>query len=121
MDGEWEFYFGKFDKEDLETTNAIPLDSCSKESCIFESVLGVWDEHVKDSPNPEKGYGTYHLKILSNTEQAISLKINTINSVRDVYVNGRLISSRIVVQNSLEAFFVDLACLCILGEKNLTL
>ena len=93
LDGEWKFYWGKFCKEDLETGNAIPFDSCPKESSVFENVPGVWDEYAKDSPNPEKGYGTYHLKILSNTEQTFSVKVNTINSVRDVYVNGKLVSS----------------------------
>jgi signal transduction histidine kinase len=93
LDGEWKFYWGKFCKEDLETGNSIPFDSCPKESSVFENVPGVWDEYAKDSPNPEKGYGTYHLKILSNTEQTFSVKVNTINSVRDVYVNGKLVSS----------------------------
>ena len=94
LDGEWEFYLDKFclfSEEIIDSSTT--LDTCKVQDRIYTKIPGYWDEYRTNSTFPEKGYGTYRLIIHSKDSTSFALKMNTVYSARDVYINGKKVSS----------------------------
>ncbi len=87
LDGEWEFYWGKF----LDPTSiTTPID--------FISVPSSWNGHNiatnTDTPHiiDGDGYATYKLKILTKRTSGLSLQLPTMGTAYKFFVNGKLLT-----------------------------
>src|SRR5690625_4463125 len=82
LDGEWNFY---------PNTWLIDLQNERKESAQPITVPGSWDEILQNETDSIFGYGSYHLKILvdSNDDSTYTLQVPSVRSSSELYVNGR--------------------------------
>ncbi|WP_341299287.1 ATP-binding protein [Lysinibacillus sp. FSL H8-0500] len=83
LDGEWLFYPSQWLMEQEQQSN----------QSTYLHVPGGWDKVVQEERNPY-GYGSYRLHILVNPEETTtySIRVPSIRSASEVYVNGRLLA-----------------------------
>ncbi len=88
LDGEWEFYWQKF----LQPIQFIGPNPPSPTG--FVKVPLSWNTFsYQGEPIGGKGYGTYHLKIISNTfPSVLTFDINSISTSYIMYINGNEVS-----------------------------
>lgn len=87
LNGEWEFYPGTF----RYRSGTPPADMRSPGESI--QVPGNWTFRDRPFGNDKYGFGTYRLKILVDPAKGKSygVRIPTVNSSSEVYVNGQLL------------------------------
>ena len=88
LNGEWEFYWGKFYSPDFFKNN----DSAIQPNYI--PVPSFWNDFIPDHQNFHSGFGyaTYRLKVLCPPgQQNLGIKFLTIASACKVFVNGKQI------------------------------
>ncbi|QDP99780.1 response regulator [Lysinibacillus fusiformis] len=83
LDGQWEFYPHVW----------LMGESSIEERAQFIQVPGGWNDFVSADNSPY-GYGSYRLRILvnPNDEKTYSIRIPSVRSSSELYVNGRLLS-----------------------------
>ncbi|KOY83547.1 response regulator [Lysinibacillus macroides] len=84
LDGEWLFYPSQWLMDEKQQPGQP----------TYIQVPGGWDKVVQEKePNPY-GYGSYRLHILVNPEETTtySIRVPSIRSASEVYVNGRLLA-----------------------------
>ncbi|MGG4146046.1 ATP-binding protein [Paenibacillus algorifonticola] len=87
LDGEWEFYPGKFVKQNESSTTS------SREGRMFIAVPGKWDSLLSANNSPY-GYGSYRLrvKVDPDNELAYGIRVPNVATSSELYVNGRLVA-----------------------------
>ncbi|MEC0240658.1 ATP-binding protein [Paenibacillus dokdonensis] len=87
LDGDWEFYPGKFMKQ--SDSNTIS----SEKGRMFIPVPGKWDSLISANNSPY-GYGTYRLRIKvdPDNERMYGIRIPNVATSSELYVNGRLLA-----------------------------
>jgi len=87
LDGDWAFYWKKLLKPENFNTFQKPD--------TFVEFPGLWTEFtVNKNKLTSYGYATYHLKVISNTDNEIFvLNVKEILTAYNLYVNGKLVAS----------------------------
>jgi signal transduction histidine kinase len=88
MNGDWEFYYGRFiEPEEINSKTVIP-EYCKVPS-LWESGTG----NLKDVKGT--GYGTYHCRVLLPTgyKKILGLDVPAFETAYELYINGKLTSS----------------------------
>ena len=95
LTGEWEFNWKQF-LSDQDYQNGTPKNS------IYVSVPQVWNRYVLDGKKlPGVGYATYHLKVIvPDTSNVLGIRINTMSSSYQFYIDNRLVAKNGTVSNS---------------------
>ncbi|WP_342443606.1 ATP-binding protein [Lysinibacillus sp. FSL K6-0075] len=85
LDGEWAFYPSSW----LMDENNPPMPP------TYIQVPDGWDEVFQEGELTPYGYGSYHLKLLIDPEKAFtfSMRVPSIRSAAEVYVDGHLIAA----------------------------
>lgn len=85
LDGDWEFYPGKFVKQSESNT--------SEKGRLFIPVPGKWDS-LLSANNSQYGYGSYRLRIKMNpdNERTYGIRVPNVATSSELYVNGRLLA-----------------------------
>ncbi|MBF0118336.1 MAG: response regulator [Desulfobacterales bacterium] len=86
LNGEWEFYWGKF---------IYPKDLSLEKTSAFIKVPEIWDNvEINGIKLKGTGYGTYKLIVLlKNLNEPMALKFLDLSSAFAVYINGVLLAS----------------------------
>ncbi|WP_238655835.1 ATP-binding protein [Paenibacillus piscarius] len=97
LDGEWEFYPSKW----LQDGKKQRLDG-SKPTLI--QVPGGWNEPVRAVISAPYGFGSYRLRIYVNPDKHLtySLRLLSVRTASEVYINGRLVANSGKVADSKE-------------------
>lgn len=87
LDGDWEFYPGKFVKQS-ESNITSP-----EKGRMFIPVPGQWDSLVSGNNSPY-GYGSYRLsiKVDPDSELTYGIRVPNVATSSELYVNGRLLA-----------------------------
>ncbi len=87
LDGDWEFYPGKFVKQNESITIS------SENGGDFIRVPGKWDSVVSSNDSPY-GYGSYRLRIKvdPDNERTYGIRVPNVATSSELYVNGRLLA-----------------------------
>ena len=88
LNGEWEFYWEAFYETEDFTNDPPPVVS-------YIQVPSAWNGFkIDDHEIGGEGYATYRLKILLNDPQMpLALKIRTVETAANIYVNGHLLQT----------------------------
>ncbi|MEM7181985.1 MAG: adenylate/guanylate cyclase domain-containing protein [Spirochaetota bacterium] len=97
LDGEWEFYWKQFCSEKF----SAPGKFCGKEKPELIKVPAPWNDYIlrqtqqtKTKPVGGKGYATYRLQVWTNNSlQLPAIKMNSVGSAYELWVNGEFIGS----------------------------
>jgi two-component system sensor histidine kinase ChiS len=105
LDGEWAFYPETWlFREDIPVTDPV-LEFPSPQSYIL--VPSKWNAALQpDRPTPY-GYGTYRLRIFvdpNHEDKRFSIRVPSVRSSSQVFVNGRLLSQSGVPAESIEQY-----------------
>lgn len=89
LDGDWEFYPGKF---------VMPIESntiSSKEGRTFISVPGKWNSSISERSTPY-GFGSYRLrvKVDPDNEMTYGIRVSNVRTSAELYVNGRIVAGK---------------------------
>lgn len=84
LDGQWEFY------PDIQL---MSVEKVIDDKAQFIQVPGGWNQSISAENSPY-GYGSYRLQVLVNPKDEVtySVRIPSIRSSSELYVNGRLLS-----------------------------
>ncbi|WP_235533171.1 hybrid sensor histidine kinase/response regulator [Paenibacillus sp. Leaf72] len=87
LDGEWEFYPGKFVKQGESNTLS------SREGRMFIPVPGKWDSLLSANNSPY-GYGSYRLRVKVDLDNELTygIRVPNVATSSELYVNGRLLA-----------------------------
>ncbi len=88
LNGEWEFYWNKLLVYDGQLDNTLKPD-------FMAEVPKVWNLYKIDGKNlPGYGYATYRLRIIHAQEgQALAIRMPTVSTAYNLYINDMLIAS----------------------------
>ncbi|WP_374706824.1 ATP-binding protein [Bacillus sp. J14TS2] len=88
LDGEWEFYPSELLMDDEQSLNV------SKNSQQFIQVPGRWNRDLDDKKSTPYGFGSYRLRVHVDSEKNYnySIRVPSVRSSSEVYVNGRLLA-----------------------------
>ena len=98
LDGEWEFYPSQWlieDRQQQELDQGEPT---------FIELPGKWDEALHTEESTPYGFGSYRLRLYVDPEEDFnySIRIQSIHSSSEVYVNGQLLAKSGQVAESAE-------------------
>jgi len=90
LNGQWEFYWGK-----LLSAEDFKNQSFKELGAMYLTVPGIWTgQSFKNVTLGSYGYGTYRLRIkLDKTYPTLALKVFTISTAYELYINGILMTS----------------------------
>jgi two-component system sensor histidine kinase ChiS len=88
LDGQWEFYPHVLLQQSNNGNHFIPEDK------VVIEVPGTWNSALDTDKNPTFGYGSYRLRLLihPDKDQLFSIRMPSIASSSELYVNGRLLA-----------------------------
>lgn len=86
LDGEWEFYPSRFLMEHKAEEE--------KQKPKFIKVPGRWNEELHPKKNSPYGFASYRLRLYVNPKKKgnYSIRVPSVRSSSEIYVNGRLLS-----------------------------
>ena len=99
LDGEWMFYPSQLVMDDSE-------EGLSGMGNGFIRVPGKWNEDLSPSETTPYGYGSYRLRLYVDPEKntTYSLRVPSVRSASELYVNGRLLTHSGIVATSKEEY-----------------
>lgn len=87
LSGEWEFYWKQFLTHD-DFINGL------QQNCIFAQVPKVWNKYTINSKHLSGfGYGTYRLHVYADTDSELAIRMPTVSTAYNLYVDDTLLSS----------------------------
>ncbi|MDY6970399.1 MAG: ATP-binding protein, partial [Spirochaetota bacterium] len=99
LDGQWEFYWNQLlEPSDFQKKDNLPGQG-------FINLPGLWKNNFINGTNlPGKGYATYRLQVIVNQDKKIkALSINNILSAYKLWINGKLVHQKGIVDKSEKA------------------
>jgi sensor histidine kinase YesM len=106
LDGDWEFYANTWLIDGENNEQSAQLEQLKHE---LIPVPGGWNSYLEEGKSTPYGYGSYRLKILVDPDQDITyrIRITSIRSASELYVNGQLINKLGNPATSLEEYTAD--------------